>query len=179
MNKQKVVVVVVIVGLALVYLGGVSGLAFKSSDPSREEYEQKQKNDKKSGKKKSWKTRMGEWMGQFAPALDTKKLLANNKNKCVSELYQFKYRAIKLTKDKPKCIIKIPKFSDEDYRKGTLDLVKPSGVSITYKPNGESAGDPEKMTFGDSVSVVVMDKGGVLTLTCTRCDNAPVYVKFE
>lgn len=181
-NKIKIVIVVLIV-LAVLFFSGMAGNLI----PKQRDGTSNQKEYQQGGG--GWETTLGEWMSPFAPSLEVKKLLENNKNECESTLYKFKYRAILLNKTKDSCVIDIPELKDEKYSKGKLSLLeegtKIPDVKVLYLPKGESdEPDPEpvSLTVKESISFVVLAKGGTLTIECSGCfddQNRTIRVIFE
>ena len=175
-NKNKVVIVVLIV-LAVLFFTGVAGnlVPKQREDTDRDEYS-KQQQQGEGG----WETTLGKWMAPFAPSLDVKKLLSDNSDKCKSETYDYTDKAITLTKTHDTCEIVIAEFTDEKYKKGTLRLLKEGpeipDVKLQYLPDGKNKEDEDyqPVSFKDypdklENSFVVLKEGGSLTVTCIGC----------
>lgn len=178
-NKIKIVIVVLIV-LAVLFMGGMAG----NLVPKKQ-----QNADENSYEKGGWETTLGKWMAPFSPSLEVSRLLKINKSSCQSTLYDYKYQAILLNKIKDSCVLDIPELEDEKYSKGKLSLIEEGteipSLTVLYLPKGESdEPDPEpvSLTFKEAISIVVFEKGGTLTVECKGCfddQNRTIPVIFE
>ena len=193
MDKKTKIVIVVLIVLALLFFSGMAGhLVPKSREGTSDS-----KDYEEGGG--GWETTLGKWMSPFAPSLDVKSLLtqSQSEDKCnyttdKNEDYE-DYEVILLNKTKDICVISIPPFKDEKYKKGKLSLIKEEteipNVTIQYLPDGKSKDDEDyqPVSFWDKPvklekSFVALEEGGTLTVKCDRCfDNQErtIRVKFE
>lgn len=180
MDKKKIVIIILVV-FAVLFFSGVAGNLVPK---------------KRGGG--GWEMTLGEWMAPFSPSLDVEKLLRNSSD-CKSTRYKTKYKVILLNKTKDTCVIDIPKLKGEKYKKGKLTLVEVGteipDVTVLYEPEGKSGNgdEPKPISFKEeyrdkpdtkekSLSLIVLEKGGKLTVACKGCfeeQERTIRVKFE
>jgi hypothetical protein len=183
MDKKKIVILGLIVLAVLFFTGIGAGLAPKERQPKSKEKD-KQKDEYIAGQKEGggWEQSLGRLMAPFAPPLDVPRLLRlTSPIEC-----KIAEKLIELSKSKKSCVIDIPKFppsDDEDYRKAKISLMEQGPrVTVAYKPRGKEEAD-HPLTFEEPIDLVVLKKGGLLTISCSddcfKSRERPVKVKFE